>query len=74
MKKNLVLSFNLDKKYDREIYEALQNLSGVGISRQGMIKRIFYYTLVKKTDKQVDDGNKNINDNKLSDFFKDLEE
>ena len=42
MKKNIVLSFNLDKKYDREIYEALKSLSGVGISRQGMIKRIFY--------------------------------
>lgn len=74
MKKNIVLSFNLDKKYDREIYEALQNLSGVGISRQGMIKRIFYYTLVKKADKQVNDENKNIEDNKLTDFFKDLEE
>ncbi|MBP7101314.1 MAG: hypothetical protein KBA67_07280 [Leptotrichiaceae bacterium] len=74
MKKNIVLSFNLDKKYDREIYEALKSLSGVGISRQGMIKRIFYYTLVKKADKQVNDESKNIEDNKLADFFKDLEE
>lgn len=36
----------------------------------GNDKKIFYYTLVKKSDRQANDESKNIEDNKLSDFFK----
>ena len=39
-KKSIMLTFNLENEFDKSLYEKLINLKGVGISRQGIMKRI----------------------------------
>ena len=70
-KKNIVLTFNLDNEYDKEIYNAIINLKGVGISRQGMIKRIFYYNLISRPKEETKE--KPVENTGLKNFFDDLE-
>lgn len=73
-KKSIVLIFNMDNEFDRELYNSLSNLKDVGISRQGMMKRIFYKALIEdKTDEEkppVQEAKKN---KELNSFFEELE-